>query len=445
MTPSATARLGVATASVRVAWFARIDRPLFLLFVAALPIVRPFYATLFGLVIPISDFIFALTATLWMVRVMRGQASVRWTWFYVPLALYFAALSVSAVFSINLRQSAVKLVGEAYLIAVAVLTINFINSRDDLKRVLQAWLVGTAITAAVGVAGVVLFWAGVRDPSINLALGGFGSLPQGQYPRLVALFENSNMLCNYLGVGLVMLPLMRGLGWIGRAWHGLLSAGAWLTAAFSFSPGLGGLLLSDGLFAWRRDRNDPRRRRLARIRLAAGTAAAIVFLAALFVAPASRGRPSVQLPLVDRAVEPSGRVTTWIGAMQTFLEHPVAGRGVGTAAARVTSLAAPIEVGMLRDAHNLWLSIAAQAGILGLAAFAAVAFHAWRSTRRSAKDDAHTALVKLGFRLAFLSVVLYQGIGGSFENARHVWVLMGLMVSSSVLGAAPSTVHEKVR
>ena len=62
------------------------------LFIASLPIVRPFNFTLFGLLVPVSDLIFAAAALTWVVGVARGRESVHYSRFYLVLAAYFAAL-----------------------------------------------------------------------------------------------------------------------------------------------------------------------------------------------------------------------------------------------------------------------------------------------------------------------------------------------------------------
>ena len=37
----------------------------------------------------------------------------------------------------------------------------------------------------------------------------------------------------------------------------------------------------------------------------------------------------------------------------------------------------------------------------------------------------------------FLNVLLYQGIGGSFEDTRHIWLLLGLLIGSARIFRVP--------
>jgi hypothetical protein len=102
----------------------------------------------------------------------------------------------------------------------------------------------------------------------------------------------------------------------------------------------------------------------------------------------------------------------------------------------------------LTDAHDTFLSIAAQCGLVGLAALIALIVYAARTTfplRLLARDR---NLVRLALGLAFLDAFAYQGLGGSYEDTRHLWLLLGLLLASRRIersgnGSAPSM--EKAR
>lgn len=82
----------------------------------------------------------------------------------------------------------------------------------------------------------------------------------------------------------------------------------------------------------------------------------------------------------------------------------------------------------LGDAHQLWLNIAAQQGLVGLIAilFLTVWFF-----RKSLPLNINEFPLKTALGLGFIGTFIYQGLGGSFEDARHVWVLIGLLGSIS--------------
>ncbi len=397
----------------------RLAEWLFIALVFALPLVRPFNLYLFDFTIPPSDFIFVAAAIAWIVALIAGRAEFRRSRFYLPLALYLSAMIVSTALSEDVRRSAIKLAGETYLIGLAVLTFNLVTSMPVLRCVMIAWLAGTSVTVLVGVAGATLFYAGVRDHDVNLALSGYGSLPPGDYPRIQALFDNMNMLCNYLNVSLIVALIAYTEGWIGRRVFLALGFAIWACAFFTLSPGLGGMFLSAAL--WVRMKDSGKWLGL----IAASLLAAAFFLAAT-ISPVSTGqRQSLILPFTQIRIEPSSRSLAWQSSLETIKRHPVFGRGVGMEVADVTYLAASGFQQRLTDAHNVWLSVAGQEGIVGLLAFASVVLFLLKGIKWFNSD----ASIHAGLAIAFIGAFLYQGLSGSFEDARHIWVLMGMLAA----------------
>lgn len=222
----------------------RITKVFFLLLVVSLPLVRPFNTRLFGLLVPYTDFIFLFVFGLWLTALVRGEAKLKINKFYIFLSFYALALTVSTIFSTTPKQSFYKLLGEFYLILLCILTFNLVQSVNFLKRVTQAWLIGTCLTILASLTGFVLFYFGCKTQDNNYFLSHFGSLPAGNYPRLHALFANANMMCNFLNVSLMLSVLAYKLGWLKKTWSRALHLGIWFAALFTLSPGLGGLFLS---------------------------------------------------------------------------------------------------------------------------------------------------------------------------------------------------------
>jgi O-antigen ligase len=83
----------------------------------------------------------------------------------------------------------------------------------------------------------------------------------------------------------------------------------------------------------------------------------------------------------------------------------------------------------LSDAHNVWLNLLGQIGFFGLIAFASLClFLLWRCRFRLA-DSTEKSFVQLALSCAFIGAFWYQGLQGSFEDARHLWILFGLLAS----------------
>jgi O-antigen ligase len=131
---------------------------------------------------------------------------------------------------------------------------------------------------------------------------------------------------------------------------------------------------------------------------------------------------------------------TWQGAWETFLNFPIFGKGIGLGVTAVQFLAPSGQMQLLTDAHNTWLSVAAQAGVMGLTSLLMLSIAIiYRGVPASDPTDALSP-VRSALLIAFISSFIIQGFVGSFEDARHLWVLVGLIIASSRLARN----HDKV-
>jgi O-antigen ligase len=391
----------------------------FLTLVAVLPIMQPWYAEFHGYTIPPADFLFLVAAAAAAGSWLSGRASMSRSPLFWALAAYGVALCASAAASADRAHSVVKLAGNAYLIGLAVLTMLHVRSIEAFRRALTAWLAGTVVTVAAAFAGLILFAVGVVDPRVNRFLSIHGSLPEGGYPRVMALFLNPNMYCSYLVVSMAMLITVRHLGWFRRGSMALAGAIV-LAGAFSLSPGLGGLALVIAFGVWSDWRvSRPRLVTVAIVGSAIGAALCLLATTAVPVAGA---------PLSLSHLRPSSRMLTWIGSYHTFLSHPWFGRGLGLDVVEIGYTNPSGVYEWLTDAHNTWLSVLAQDGLVGLAAMMSIVTVLLRGARVSLASPEQT--LRTGLTVAFVAGFLYQGFSGSFENTRHVWVLIGLLGAS---------------
>jgi O-antigen ligase len=390
---------------------------LFLLLVAILPIMRPIYLDFRGYQLPPADFIFLAVAAATARSVLTGRKRLPRTDVLLALLSYAAALTISAAASPDRARSFIKLSGGFYLIGLAILGMIHVDSIAALRSATNAWLVGTTITVMAALGGLLMFAAGIVSPYANLFLSIHGSLPEGDYPRVMALFFNPNMLCAYLVASLSLLLAARRVGWVGRVPSAILIAGIALAGIFSLSPGLGGMLLVAVFWIWA----DRKRRRSALSKAIVGMSVigAVFFLVAITVSPVPGE------PLTFRA---SSRALTWMAAVGTFRAHPWVGVGMGLDPVHVEYVNPSGILEVLTDAHNAWLSIAAQTGLLGLGSFVLFVAVLLRGTLDFSPDGVGSTL-RTGLAVAFLCGFLYQSLSGSFEDTRHVWVLAGLLAA----------------
>ncbi len=267
-----------------------------------------------------------------------------------------------------------------------------------LVAALAAW------TAILG------FYAGEAGRSfVAPLLSHYGSLPPGPYPRVAGLFANANMAGLFLLLSIGVALVARDAGWLpGRHLRMFL----WLLALPILATGsqaIGAVILL--LAWWRFDRCvQPRAAQVAMLCVAAMLA--LSMLAVMLVNPAA---PFVQ---------PSVRMQLWHQAWATWQGAFWRGTGLGQPPASLDYLAPDGGWQYLTDAHNIVLNLGAQGGVVAVAAFFGLVGWVWWQARRI------PAL--RGARAALLLVVGYLGIGGSFEDARVLWVFMGLVAGACI-------------
>lgn len=407
----------------------RITKALFLLLVISLPLVRPFNISLFDLLVPFTDFIFLLVFGFWLIAMLRDESKLRISKFYFFLGFYALALTVSTIFSIAPKQSFYKLLGEYYLILLCVLTFNLADSLDFLKRVTKAWLIGTGITILAALAGFFLFYLGYKTPKENYFLFHYGTLPSGNYPRLQALFFNANMLCNFLNVSLILTVLADKLGWLKKIPSRILQFGVWFTAFLTISPGLGGLFLSFGVWLWT-NLLFAGRKNFAYFTCLTGIFLAIVFFLVTSISPdTANTAQDFKLPYSEQKIEPSVRILIWQDTIETIRQYPFFGQGTGTEVAATEYTVLSGENQLLTDAHNVWLNIFGQLGLFGFIAFLSLCLYLlWRCKFHLA-DQTEKSYIQTALSCAFIGAFLFQGLQGSYEDARHLWILFGLLAN----------------
>ena len=408
----------------------KICKWLFLLLIVSLPLVRPFNTVIFGLLVPFTDFIFLAAFAFWAIALIRRGTEFRRDKFYLFIVFYGLALIISTVFSIQPQRSFFKLLGEFYLFGLAVLTFNLLQDKSFYKKIAIAWLAGTALTVLASIAGFALFYIGFKTQADNYLLSHFGSLPAGNYPRIHALFANANMMCNYLNISLIFAVLAENAGWLKKFWARILQIGIFFAAVFTFSAGLGGMVLSVGIWFWAIFQGE-KKALFSKIALVSAIIFATAVFASTLVSPDTTNTArDFKVPFSDKKLEPSVRVLVWENALENYSEFPFTGRGTGTNTALLKYQTLSGDNQILLDAHNVWLNILGQTGVFGLIAFITLTGFLISRCRFRFEDLNELKLIHLAVSSAFAGAFLYQGLSGSFEDARHLWVLFGILVSS---------------
>lgn len=425
---------------------ARVVAVLLALYFLAVPVVRFGTIPVGSTFIQASDLLFLLTGGAWFLAVLTKALPLPPVRLLAPSIALLAAAVVSLSATPHLKMSIIKLVGLAYLVAIGFVTASVgRQSKKALAFVLGAFSAGAILTGVLGTLSVLMFYAGIRDRSINVFLWNTGSVPVGNYPRVVVFFLNANMLCSYLLVGLgaigMLAPLVRPTL---RKWLVVAAIPIVITAVFTLSTGLGGIGLG-GVLAWIWWQMSERRVKLWReVPLALGAlagAAGLALITIFLLVPAGKG--DLRMGPVDLSYETSGRVAVWKSAAETFASHPIRGIGIGNPAAMTDhprALNATDALGTPRErkglmpfeAHHVWLNIGAQLGLLGLLSFVWLTYEVLKASWPRRVAGKALFATQIAAVSAWVAAVGYHGLFGAFEDSRQYWCFFGF---AAALGA----------
>jgi O-antigen ligase len=124
---------------------------------------------------------------------------------------------------------------------------------------------------------------------------------------------------------------------------------------------------------------------------------------------------------------PSVRLLAWTQAIEKVRTSPILGHGIGIDRLDVSYEAAGYGPHCNPDAHNVYLNIATQCGVVGLAALLAITAFVVLILVRAVRTRSD---VTAGLSIAWLGGFAAQGLVGAFEDQRHLWVLLGLVLSA---------------
>ncbi len=400
--------------------------------VLALPWMRWQAGSVFGHELLVADVLLAGALGLRLLGMAAGDA-LRFTRFHAWLAAYVALMALAVLTSPQVYASAGKWVGVLYLALLAGLVHDLADTELFRRRLVLVWLAATAVVVGLVLVAAAGFWL---SPSLRAAveplLARYGSLPVGNYPRVVATFANPNMLCDYLIAGLALTLAARRLQWLPPRWGSALAGAITLAAVFTVSPGLAGIAAIWALWlgcqpplcqgpVWEGKLWEGLQSRFPHSATAA-LITGLAFIALMLLATA--------INPADPFAQPSVRGKIWQAALQTAAAHPWLGVGLGLPVVEVFHLAPDGGMQRLTDAHNIWLNVTCQAGVFAAVALAGLLLHlAWKPTAPGPAATLRFALV-----LALVASWGVHGLTGSFEDARHAWLVLGLVAACAPCG-----------
>jgi len=382
------------------------------LFIILSPFDRLSLGTVAGLQVRLADATVLLIAPALAVLVFRHWRSWLLDSFAQVLVVWLAINLIGAWRSPAGALAIAKFAGVGWLAVLALSAATL--SRDGAAQLYlrAAWCAALAVVVAIFLATLAMWVLGARDLS---TLASFGSLPPGPYPRIRGPFMNANMACTWLLAALaVAISSGPALGLSRKQLFTLVGLGG-ASSALTASPGLAGLFAG---LAMSRSRLPHSLRPYALV-LAIGGLAVMALATTLLV----RSTPA------GWRVEPAPRASVWESAAETAASAFPLGSGLGTEPAKHSWTSPAGELQLLTDAHQAYLSILAQLGMPGLVAWLALLAIAFLRARH---EDPWLAV-------GIVAAVVIPSLSGSFENARHLWVLVGMAAGSAPLMRPSST------
>jgi O-antigen ligase len=134
------------------------------------------------------------------------------------------------------------------------------------------------------------------------------------------------------------------------------------------------------------------------------------------------------------------RPSIWRGTLPTLSRHPITGSGYGTLVSETSdprAFASPDAIPFLErpikprrlEAHDIWLSVLGQAGVVGLAAFLWLLYEILRRFKTLRQGPWPDRLPAALFG-AVAGALVFHGLFNALEEARHLWALFGLVVAA---------------
>lgn len=325
------------------------------------------------------------------------------------VSLTLLALVALAALSAAWALSAPAALARALTFAGLFLLLHLFGLLDApfLRRTWLALLASAALTVPIG---LLFDGVGAFSEDGRFAAGG---LNPNDYAGLlvVVLFVALSLPASRLLKGLLALAVLAGVFWSGsRTAFVALAIAPLLHLALSPAAARGPAL-------WRGA-------------LAYGALAAALLGLYAFDRPQAQAMHARAMTVVDYRDSGTwaGRLEIWRGGLEMFQDAPVLGTGAGNFA-----LAAPTIPGMPQRtseggpgpvAHNVFLGLAAELGVVGLAVFAFLLVRAFLRARRAATREALGGGLLLG-----LIACTLMGLSLSWEYQKVVFLVLGSLLA----------------
>jgi hypothetical protein len=328
-----------------------------------------------------------------------------------PTAAYVALAAGSLLWSHDPREGTIDLF--FFLFPGALLVV--VVAQEPLTAVVSRSLAAVLLASATAAAAVGIWqrWTHTLYFADDLEAENANSA----FFRVSSIFNDPSVYGRYLGLGIVVLFVLLWLGRIrpavGLPLLAVMSVGLYYSYSQTSFAALFVAILVVTLFLGDR-----------RARIAVAATAGVVALAGAGLVVAAAQDDSV-----GRAT--SSRWDLGSRTLEVVRDHPAVGVGVGGQPSASTEVEGARQNERRNVSHTTPLTVAAELGVLGLAAYVAFLFGAARGTYLAARREPAVGLSLLG---ALVLLVAHSMAYAGFLEDPFVWLILGL--TAARLGTA---------
>lgn len=394
-----------------------------------------------------TDLLLAAAIALWFVDGARRRTlPLRWSPVAVLAVVYAAILFVSTFFAVDLGEGVREVIKWLELPVILLVAPAMLTTRRG------EWVAAALIVAAVAQATLGLY-------QFIFQIGPEYFVIMGRFMRASGTFDQPNPYGGFLGLALpVALSLALWAG--GRLMRGVgsrLAAGLWA----AFYAGATAIIAAGLLASWSRGAwlgaaagvlvvLVMRSRRAAILSAVTALALGVVVLLGAFT-PDALPQPVVERvqdipayfgltdvlsqPVTDENFSVVERIAHWVAAQRMWAQSPWFGVGPGNYAVVYPSVRLPQWEEALGHAHNTYLNVLGESGLVGLIAYAALwtttAVWVWRRAHAGTRDGSAGGRWLAAVAIGVLGLVFHLSVHNLVDNlfVRGMVVYIGLWLA----------------
>lgn len=351
----------------------------------------------------------------------------------IPLVLFIFAMLLSLTHAVDLPRALQVLIFILFTMALGVLTINMVNTKESLKKTL---LVLFASSLLVGIFGLFQFGGDVvgLPASLTLLKKGYGSEVFG-FPRIQAFSMEPLYFANFLliPIGVALALFFNKVYIIKRWWLIVLIVILLLNFVLTVSRGgyLGlvgtfliiGILLFKRVFTWKNV-------------LIGALAIFTVGFGVNYALSKGEARAigefigHVQIKDFTEGESVEGRIRTFRHALNAWRESPIFGQGIGNYGPWTKHYPSATPEKGWDIVNNEFIEIMAETGLVGIITFGIfILFLIIRTfiAYKYATDQFYKAVL-VGLLAAVVGILIQYNFMSTLYII-HVWVAIGLLIA----------------